>query len=102
MQALFLLYIFYCLIPITSNKIFITNQKYTTCDDNLSLSEYPDINEELDKICQQNKFLCIMIDAIKYSFKSINSFSQTHEETTYYVLSYYLIIHSNLIMLLSQ
>lgn len=76
--------IFFYLIPL----FFITNQKYTTCDDNLSLSEYPDINEELDKICQQNKFLCIMIDAIKYSFKSINSFSQTHEEKTYYVLSY--------------
>ena len=76
--------ILFYLIPL----FYISNQKYSTCDDNLLSPEYPDINEELDKICQQNKFLCLMIDAIKYSFISINSFSQTHQENTLYQISY--------------
>ena len=76
--------ILFYLIPF----ILISNQKYSTCDENFSFSDYPDFDEELDKICQQKKYLCIMIDAIKYSFKIINSFSQTHEENTFYKLSY--------------
>ena len=68
--------IFFYLIPL----FLISNQKYSTCDENFPFSNYPDFNEELDKICQQKKFLCIMVDAIKYSFEAINSFSQTYEE----------------------
>ena len=63
------------LIPL----FFISNEKYTTCNDISILSEYKDIDQELDIICSNNKKLCIMIDAIKYSFNILNTFSQSVE-----------------------
>ena len=63
------------LIPL----FFISNEKYTTCNYISILSEYKDIDQELDIICSNNKKLCIMIDAIKYSFNILNTFSQSVE-----------------------
>ena len=74
--SIFLKRLLLYLIPL----YIITNQKYSTCEDN-SFSDYNySFDDELDKICQQKDYFCIMIDAIKYSFDELKTYSQQHEE----------------------
>ena len=74
--SIYLNVLFFCLIPL----FLTTNQIYSTCEDNSFLEQNPSFEEKLDDICKQKKQFCIMIDAIKYSFNYIKSYSMQHEE----------------------
>ena len=60
---------------------FISNQKYSNCIGDSFYDEYPNIQEELNKYCKQDKNICPMIDAIIQSLTSINTYSNTYEKS---------------------
>ena len=60
---------------------FISNQKYSNCIGDSFYDEYTNIQEELNKFCNQDKNICPMVDAIIESFNSINIYSNTYERS---------------------